>query len=174
MKLNQDTVNGGMVFIPFEALGTTKVDMDKKFTAKMKKGKKRSIELARSDFRDASAAMATDFLTDEAMAWAAKRVAEELDDFPQENLADDEDFDNAFWKEYERFLSLAYEVPYYEDAKMTDFNLGERVFVRGILGATYGTIVDTPDDDDEYGVLHVKTDDGQIIKTDIWETVKEY
>jgi hypothetical protein len=174
MKLTQDTVNGSTIFIPFTELGTTTVDMDKKFTAKMKKGKKRTIEISRSDFRDAADAMATDFLTDEAMAWAAKRVAEELDELPQRKIADDSDFDEAFWKEYERFLRLAYEVPYYEDAKMTDFNLDDRVFVRGVLGATYGTIVDTPDDDDEYGSLQVKTDDGQIIKADIWETVIKY
>ena len=42
------------------------------------------------------------------------------------------------------------------------------------LTATYGTIVDTPVDDDEYGVLQVKTDDGQIIKTDVRETVIKY
>lgn len=184
MILKQDNVNGktGTLFIPFNELGTTTTDLNKKFTATMKKGKKRTIELSRADFFEAGAAMATVFLTDEAMAWAAKRVAEELDDYPQKRIADDEAFDNAFWKEYERFLTVAYEVPYYEDATLNDFKVGDRVFVKGIAGGTYGNVAELPEppkdnevvDDGDFTEMKVKTDDGQIITADIWETVKEY
>jgi hypothetical protein len=56
------------------------------------------------------------------------------------------------------------------------------VFVKGMAGSTYGTVAELPEppkddesvDDGEFTTMTVKTDDGQLITADIWETVKEY
>jgi hypothetical protein len=56
------------------------------------------------------------------------------------------------------------------------------VFVKGMTGSTYGTVAELPKppkvdentDDGDYTTMTVKTDDGQLITADIWETVKEY
>ena len=178
MKLEQTKISGTEVnvFVPFNELGSTQIDMNKKFNRKLLESK-RTIELARSDFRDAGDAMLTDFISDDAMAELSVEVAMALDSYPKANIRRKDDFDDAFWREWETVL-VKNGVPYFEDATLADFKVGDRVFVKGVAGSTYGTVVGLPEipnnDDGDFTEMTVKTDDGQIITADIWETVKEY
>ena len=155
------------LFVPFNELASTTIDMDKKFQRKLLESK-RTIELARSDFRDAGDAMMTDLISDEAMAELSVEVAMALDSYPKANIRRKDDFDDAFWRECEKVL-VKNGVPYFEDATLADFKVGDRVFVKASAGSTYGTVVELLDNE-----LKIKTDGRQIVTADIRETVKEY
>ena len=121
--------------------------------------------------------MLTDFISDDAMAELSVEVAMKLDNRQKCTIRRKDDFSTAFWQDWESVL-CANGVPYISDATIADFKVGDRVFVKGMAGSTYGNVVGLPEipnnDDGDFTEMTVKTDDGQIIKADIWETVKEY
>jgi hypothetical protein len=182
MKLEQSKISGTEVnvFVPFNELGSTQIDMNKKFTRKLLESK-RTIELTRADFRDAGEPMLTDFISDDAMAELSVEVAMKLDNRQKCTIRRKDDFSIAFWQDWESVL-CANGVPYISDATIADFKVGDRVFVKGVAGSTYGTVAELPEppkdnevvDDGDFTEMKVKTDDGQLITADIWETVKEY
>ena len=61
-----------------------------------------------------------------------------------------------------------------EDATLNDFKVGDRVFVKGVAGSTYGTVAELPALPKVDTHMTIETDDGQRITADIWETIKEY
>lgn len=183
MKLEQKNIDQSSVklYIPFNDLGKVKVDMSQKFSRRLLEGCRRTIEITRDDFRSASAPMFTDFISDTAMKELCVDVSMRLDNRNQCSIRRIDDFNAAFWEDWESVLRH-YGVPYIEDAMINDFKVGDRVFVKGVAGSTYGTVAELPEppkvdevvDDGDYTTMKVKTDDGQLITADIWETIKEY
>ena len=183
MKLEQKNIDQSTVnlYIPFDQLGTVTVDLNKKFSRKLLEGRRRTIEITRDDFRSAPDPMLTDFISDKAMEELCVDVAMRLDNRDKGSIRLTDDFNAAFWEDWESVLRH-YGVPYVEEATLNDFKVGDRVFVKGVAGSTYGTVVELPEppkvdevvDDGDYTTMTVETDDGQRITADIWETVKEY
>lgn len=183
MKLEQKTIGQSRVklYIPFSQIGKVNVDLNKKFSRRLLEGRRRTIEITRDDFRSAPDPMFTDVISDKAMEELCVDVAMRLDNRNQGSIRRTDDFDAAFWEAWESVL-CHYGVPYIDDATLNDFKVGDRVFVKGVAGSTYGTVAELPEppkvdensDDGDYTTLKVKTDDGQLIAADIWETIKEY
>lgn len=183
MKLEQKTIDQSSVelYIPFDQLGKVNVDLNQKFSRKLLEGRRRTIEISRDDFRSAPDPMFTDFISDKAMEELCVDVAMRLDNRNQGSIRLTDDFNAAFWEDWESVLRH-YGVPYVDDATLNDFKVGDRVFVNGVTGSTYGTVAELPEpptvdevvDDGDYTTMKVRTDDEQLITADIWETVKEY
>lgn len=183
MILVQKTIDQSRVklYIPFNKLGKVKTDLNKEFSRKLLEGRRRTITITRDDYRSAPDPMLTDYISDRAMEELCVDVAMRLDNRNQGSIRLKDDFDAAFWEDWESVLRH-YGVPYIEDATLNDFKVGDRVFVKGVAGSTYGTVaalpkapkVDENADDGDYTTMTVKTDDGQLITADIWETIKEY
>lgn len=185
MKLEQKKIHKTKtelidLYVPFDKLGETTVDLYQVFSRKLLESG-RKISITRSDLRDAVDPMLTDYISDEAMQELLVDIAMKLDNRDQRTIARHDDFDAAFWQDMESVFA-ANGVPYISDANLYDFKVGDRVFVKGMTGSTYGTVAELPNppkvdevvDDGDYTELKVKTDDGKIITADIWETVKEY
>jgi hypothetical protein len=185
MKLEQKKIHKTKtelidLYVPFDQLGSNTVDLYQVFARKLLESG-RTIEITRSDLRDATDPMLTDYISDEAMHEMLVDIAMKLDNRDQESIRRQDDFDLAFWRDMESVF-VANGVPYISDASLDDFKVGDRVFVKGMTGSTYGTVAELPEvpkidecvDDCDYTELKVKTDDGKIITADIWETVKEY
>jgi len=177
MKLEQKTIDQSSVqlYIPFNDLGKVKVDMNQKFSRRLLEGLRRTIEITRDDFRSASAPMFTDFISDAAMKELCVDVAMRLDNRNQGSIRRTDDFNAAFWEDWESVL-CHYGVPYIEDATLNDFKVGDRVFVKGVAWSTFGTVAELPAPPKVVndGDMTIETDDGQRITADIWETIKEY
>lgn len=185
MKLEQKKIHKTKtelidLYVPFDKLGETTVDLYQVFARKLLESG-RKISIARADLRDAVDPMLTDYISDEAMQELLVDIAMKLDNRDQRTIVRYDDFDAAFWQDMESVF-VANGVPYISDATLNDFKVGDRVFVKGMTGSTYGTVAELPAsptvdevvDDGDYTELKVKTDDGQLITADIWETVKEY
>lgn len=185
MKLEQKKIHKTKtelidLYVPFDKLGETTVDLYQVFSRKLLESG-RKISITRSDLRDAPSPMLTDYISDEAMQELLVDIAMKLDNRDQRTIARHDDFDAAFWQDMESVFATN-GVPYIDDATLNDFKVGDRVFVKGVAGSTYGTVAELPEppkddesvDDGEFTTMTVKTDDGQLITADIWETVKEY
>lgn len=185
MKLEQKKIHKTKtelidLYVPFDKLGETTVDLYQVFSRKLLESG-RKISITRSDLRDAPSPMLTDYISDEAMQELLVDIAMKLDNRDQRSIARHDDFDAAFWQDMESVFATN-GVPYVDDATLNDFKVGDRVFVKGVAGSTYGTVAELPEppkddesvDDGEFTTMTVKNDDGQLITADIWETVKEY
>ena len=185
MKLEQKKIHKTKtelidLYVPFDKLGETTVDLYQVFSRKLLESG-RKISITRSDLRDSPVPMLTDYISDEAMQELLVDIAMNMDNRDQRTIARQDDFDAAFWQDMESVFATN-GVPYVEDATLNDFKVGDRVFVKGVAGSTYGTVAELPEppkddesvDDGEFTTMTVKTDDGQLITADIWETVKEY
>ena len=169
------------LYVPFNELGTAKIDLGKSFSRRLLEGRRRTISISRDDFRSAPDPMLTDFISDRAMEELCVEVAMRLDNRNQASIRRQDDFDAAFWQDMESVFAIN-GVPYLDDANLNDFKVGDRVFVKGMTGSTYGTVAELPEppkddecvDDCDFTTMKVKTDDGQLIEADIWETIKEY
>lgn len=138
-KIDKD--GGGNVFVPFEELEKlAKQDWDsvmyKSFVHKI--DEKRSISVERANLWDAPAPMMTWCVSDEAMKRVADCTAyglEDYDDYDEDNLENEFDWimsydraNEAFWRNEEEALNDL-GVPYFEDSKVSDFQVSDKVFV---------------------------------------------
>jgi hypothetical protein len=169
MILKQLTFRGEPVYVPFAELGEkyAKIDLNKPFKRTLRCGM--TFEVCRSDYRDAPCTMATDIISDKAMAKIATALKQEFDTYIDKQT-DEEAFNDAFWREEENLL-VEIGVPYYEDDMPSNYAIGDRVFYMGKQNGFYATVVKKHPKAYE---MTIKSDDGKTIRVHNYEVVKEF
>lgn len=109
--------------MPFSELATHDVKLSQEFKGKLKNG--REICITRGDWECAPCPICTMVLSDETMNTILNRVIAELNTYEFQAETDD-DFGEAFWKEYER-ITIQY-ASYYEDLPNLPLPVGTKVF----------------------------------------------
>ena len=125
--------------------------------------------ITRSDFEDTMASMQCWPLSDAAMKRIADMVSEALTTYPEANITDENDLDDALCREQEDALR-AFGVPYYED-EIEEPPVGSRIFS---VDDGYGTYLGMGTDDCGEPAARIRLDNGEETTAYLGLIIAEY